>query len=508
MKALNFMRIAWVFCLLFGTFAWAEDSATSREKYARHVVGLDVTYQAWDEDRPWAKQTPKNRSVGAVVVEGPYLLTSARWVENATLIQLSTFGRSRPVQPRIVHVDADVNLALLGIDDPVFWEDLAPVRLAGQTPGSDALHTVRWRNQQIEAASTRVTRFQVATGWGGQVQHAFVQLRTDMPGGGWTEPVFAGDELIGLTDSQSSQNSRAIPVEIIRAYLTRVQSGREYVGFSALGVNWQSNSDPAVTKFLGQQGESRGILIRQIPWGTSACGVLKSRDILVELGGHPIDAEGYYLHEKLGRLRFGHILAEEFPPGSHVPIRVLRGGREIELTMLARGYPSSLDLLPSRREGAPPYVIVGGLIMRELDLPYLQTWGKDWDERAPLVLRTRYLLEKAAQTPAHRRTIVLSAVLPATYNVGYESLRDQIVDRVNGRPIGSIADVIQALQERESGFHVIDLAAESDRGRVVLDADRFGAATSALLEAYRIPAAARLPEIDPAPGGGVCPGDY
>ena len=146
--------------------------------------------------------------------------------------------------------------------------------------------------------------------------------------------------------------------------------------------------------------------------------------------------------------------------------------------------------------------------MRELDLPYLQTWGKDWDERAPLVLRTRYLLEKAAQTPDHRRTIVVSAVLPAEYNVGYESLRDQIVDRVNGRPIGSIADVIQALQDQESGFHVIDLAAESDRGRVVLDADRFGAATSALLEAYRIPAAARLPEIDPAPGGGVCPGDY
>ena len=52
------------------------------------VVSLVVTYQAWDQDRPWAKKNPQVRRAESVVVPGPYLLTTAFVMADATHIEV------------------------------------------------------------------------------------------------------------------------------------------------------------------------------------------------------------------------------------------------------------------------------------------------------------------------------------------------------------------------------------------------------------------------------------
>jgi S1-C subfamily serine protease len=486
----------------------AQGAPDPRPAHERGVVGLEVTYQEWDEDRPWEKKEPKHRSAAACVVGDGHLLTTADVLEHATHIQLVTYGRSRQAEPRVVLEDGTVNLALLTVDDPEALEGLAPVELAEQTPASGTFSTVRWRRQQLESAASRVIRFEVAQGWGGRVAHAFVHLRTDLAGGGWAEPVFDDRRLVGMTVSQSEQVSRAIPVEILRAFLARAAEGGAYAGFPALGVLWQVNRDPAVTAFLGQTGEPRGVIIRQVPWGSSGCGVLEPRDILLELDGHPIDAEGYYPHARLGQLNFDHILVEGHRPGDSVGVKVLRGGRELDLRLVARPYPASLDLVSARRAGPPPYVVAGGLVLRELDVPYLRTWGKDWSKEAPDRLLRRYYFEQEAQTAERRRIVLITSVLPAAYNIGYHALEDALVERVNGRPIGQLRDVLEALQAPQDGFQVLTLSPDSGRRLVVLDAAAFESETSRILDEYRVPRAFRL-ATEPLPlGGGECAGDF
>ena len=112
----------------------AQSEDAFRETYERGVVRLHVTYQLWDEDRPWAKQQPKSRTASAVVVGDGLLLTSADILEHATLIQFAAFGRIRPGEPRPVHVDPNINLALLAIDDPAALEGLVAVPVADETP--------------------------------------------------------------------------------------------------------------------------------------------------------------------------------------------------------------------------------------------------------------------------------------------------------------------------------------------------------------------------------------
>lgn len=478
------------------------------DRYARSVVGLEVTYQMWDEDRPWAKTTPQSRSGSAVLLEGSYLLTDAQMVDHATLIQLATFGRTRPVEPRIVAIDTEVNLALLQVDDPGALEGLEPIALAESTPTTGTLMMARWRRQQLEMAAARITRFEVRRGWGGGVEHAFLYMRTDMAGGGWGEPVFENGALAGVTVSQSEMLGRAVPVEILRGFIERAKAPGPYIGFPALGVMWQTNSDPAVAGLLGQEGEPRGILIRQVPWGTSACGVLKPRDLLLELDGQTLDAEGYYHHPRFGRLRFGQHLAENYHLGDQIQVRVLRDRQEQELSMTLRGYPSALDLIPYHRTGQPSYVIAGGLVIRELDVPYLRTWGKDWDKNGPIGLLHYYSVSREGQAPDSRRKIILMMILPSAYNAGYQYSRDDVIDSINGRPVDSITDVVAAFNEPMDGFHVLELSPGSSRRQIVLDAADFDSATEAILEEYGIPAALHISEQPPADGDGDCPGDF
>jgi PDZ domain len=490
-----------------GAFVSAADEGT-RTPYETGVVGLNVTFQKWDEDRPWVKTKPENRRASAVLVGERRILTTADTLDDATFLQLSTFGRTRPGQPRIERIDRSLNLALLTIEDDATLEGLRPVALAERTPTAGTLRTARWRGQQLEVAASRVIRIEVERSLVSYESHAVLRMRTDLAGGGWAEPVFDGERLVAITISQSSDESRSIPVELLRLFLDGAAARSPWNGVSTLGVNWQVNRDSAVSRFLGLEGAATGVLVRQVPWGSTGCGSLKPRDILLEIGGEPIDAEGYYRHPWLSRIGFNEILAERFRPGDAVPARVLRAGSELELTLTARSYPAALNLVPAYRSGAPPYVIAGGLVLRELDLPYLKTWGKEWEKEAPDGLLSRYRFETEAQSPERRRFVMISSVLPSTYNVGYQDLRDVAVERVNERTIGRIEDVVSALAQPLDGYHVFELSADSPLDQVVLAASGLEAATAAILEEYSIPSAQRMRDEPLPEGGGDCRDDY
>jgi S1-C subfamily serine protease len=482
----------------------------SVESTQSQVVGLVVTHQQWDPDRPWAKRNPETRTPSGVVIEGPYILTTAWMIADATFIQVKKHGRTTQATARPFLVDRSINLALLEVRAPDFFEDLHLSVLADETPTIGILRTVRWNGQQFESVASRVKRFEVQEAYLSDLEHVFLLAQTDMSGGGWAEPIFDDDgRLVGITASQKGQQARIIPVEIIAKFLKRATEPGPYRSFPGFGAYPQFNQNPDLAAYLGQAGEPRGVLIRQVAWGGSACRVLEPRDILLSVNGMPIDAEGFYTHPRLGQLKFTHILTDEHEVGDTVPIRVIRGGRELDLEMTLRAYPDSLTLTPKLHGDAPPpYVVAGGLVLREFDLDYLRSWGKEWAKNAPLHLKTRYYQQREAQRPDRRRIVLLTSVLPSPYNVGYQGLSDVVVERINDTTIDSIPDVVAAFEHPVNGFHTIVLEPNSDRREIVLDASQFDSATAEILEHYGIPAASRMPSSAPPDGGPACPGDF
>ncbi|HET9298904.1 MAG TPA: hypothetical protein VFO11_03095, partial [Candidatus Polarisedimenticolaceae bacterium] len=153
----------------------AEGGATEAQ-----VVSLVITYQPWDQDRPWAKKSPQVRRAESVVVPGPYLLTTAFVMADATHIEVEKRGRPARATVKPVLVDPEVDLALLAIEEPGFFDDLKPVKLAQSVPTRAALRTARWRNRQLEMQTSRVTRVEVQTSLFGAVEHPFILVTTDL----------------------------------------------------------------------------------------------------------------------------------------------------------------------------------------------------------------------------------------------------------------------------------------------------------------------------------------
>jgi hypothetical protein len=296
----------------------------STDSLESSVVRLAVTHQQWDPDRPWAKTKPETRQPSAVIIDGRYLLTTAQMIADATFIQVMKHGRTTQATAHPYRVDREIDLALLEVETPDFFDDMQPVRLAGETPTRGELQTVRWKGQQFESSASRVKRFEVQTAYVGSVEHVFLLVQTDLSGGGWSEPVFdSRGRLAGITVSQKDQRARVIPLEIIADFLERALEPGPPRDFPVFGARWQVNKNPALASYLGQITEPRGVLIRQIPWGSSACGVLEPRDILLSVDGKAIDAEGFYTHPRLGQLLFTHILTDGHRVGDSLPIRVI-----------------------------------------------------------------------------------------------------------------------------------------------------------------------------------------
>jgi len=475
-------------------------------KLEGQVVKIKVTYQGYDPSRPWAKKPPRSRSGYGVVVAGNAVLTSAELVADATMIRLNKRGRARRHPARVVHRDPEINLARIVVDEPGFFADLSAARLARRLPTKGEVRSARWRKRQLEVAAGRVARIAVEGTPTGTLKHAFLFVTTDLSDGGDSEPVFKDGRLVGLTVRQADKEARVLPVEVIRAYLEASRKPERYPGFASLRFSWQINRDRALSAYLGLKGEPRGIVVTQVPWGSSACGGLEARDVVFSIDGHALDEEGYYRHPVYGRLLFHNIAIDGHLAGDTIQARVLRRGEERKVRLKLRTYPNGGRLVPGRRtDRAPPYLVAGGLVFRELDRDYLLTWGKGWRASANQRLVTYWDLERDAQTPDRRRLIILSQVLPDPYNIGYHDVRNLVLRRVNGRTVDSIADLEQAFRSPRDGVHRVEFLPSEDCSRLVLDAASFSEATTRILKSYNIPEryrgeSERLPDLGPMCG--------
>ena len=478
-------------------------AAAARPAYETSVVGLTVSFQDWDQDRPWVKRVPQVRLALGVVVEGPRILTTAQMVADATLIEVEKFGQVVRSTARVVQSDPEVDLALLEVEDPGFFGDLEPSRLAPQVPTDGSVLSVRWRSRQLEVSSSRVSRIEVQSSVLGTLEYPFLYVTTDLKGGGWSEPVFADGRLVGLTVSQDDQVARVLPADVIAQFLAMGKRPGPYPGFAGLGFRWQVNEDSALTSYLGLPGSPRGVLVTKVAWGGSGCGALRERDILLSLDGKAIDGSGYYRHPRYGLLRFTYIPVEGHRAGDVIPAEVWRDGHRQTVPMTLRPARSDADLMPDRRaDVAPPYLIAGGLVFRELDGAYLRSWGDDWRKQAPIRLQMWVWLFADDQAPTRRRVVLLSAVLPDAYNVGYHDIGDSIVSEINGRPVGSISQVAEAFRHPEGDYQRIVLEPNGQRTEIILDARTFEAASASILESYHIGERQRLedpfPDLGPA----------
>jgi hypothetical protein len=449
------------------------------------IVSVRVTGQDWNWRAPWEKQAPWTRTVTGLVVPGPRILLASTAFGNHLLVEAQKLGTEARSVARVELVDHEGPLALVAVDDPAFWEGLEPLPLAERAPGEGDVTILRWQRSGLLDAFPGTVR-QVRSGRHGLSQTSLLTLEigSSTDGLGESEVVVAKGRVAGLVTGRTGDAYGAIAAPVLAQFLEGAAKG-EWRSFARAGLAWQDLTNPALRESLGLRAGETGIRLTRVAAHGSAGGILKPGDVLLEADGTKLDPTGYYEHPLYGRMLFALLFSDGRPPGETMPVKVLRDGQRLDFELPLRSMRPELDRVAPYVYGrGPDYVVTGGLVFQELTRPYLGAWG-DWARRAPP--RLLVAIDREPDDAAEpKRIVILSSVLPDAANLGYQQLRDVMVERVNGQAVGSLADLRRAFASPLGGFHVVDFVAGQEAARAVLDAEDAQAASARVRLAYGV----------------------
>lgn len=458
------------------------------------LIRVNATNQAFDFFRPWMKKTPyMRRGIGVIVGENQVLIT-AEMVANRTYVELEKPGSAEKSPAEVVVVDYDANLALLRAADPAFLKGTTPLALDTAARVGDKADILQLENNGI-IARTPATLTTVTVAGYPLDRIALLTYRMSAPlqnrDGSFTIPAVRDGKLLGLLmryDARS-QTAELVPSPVIARFLEGAKLA-EYPGFPRAGLAFASTRDPQFRRYI-KLNEDGGVYLTEVaPDGPAAKAGLQKGDVVLAVGGKPVDQDGNYDDPEFGKISFSHLSTVGSKVGDKLEFTVLRDGKKQVVPVMLEARDKSKIVSESYMfDRQPRYYILGGLVFQELSRPYLQEWGGGWVKEAPQ--RLVYLDAFQDELPGDRGKIVfLSQVLPTPNTVGYENLENLVVSKVNGVPIKRLADLARAIASPQNGFHKIEF--EDDPGFIYLDAAEAEKAKVQLMQDYSIPALENL----------------
>ncbi len=448
-------------CLLLPAVpAMAQKSAPEKS-----IVRVNATLQDYSFLRPWEKGAPTPRRGLGAVLEGNRVLITAEMCVNSTFLELEHPSSGARATARIAGIDYEANLAVLepvdegakvfaGLEPLVLDESVVPGETCEVWQIEDNGNGV---STDVEVLRVDVGRYFIP----GSVFLIYqvkgsLQARTNS----FTLPVVKDGKLVGMLLSYSSkeQTASVLPAPIINAFLADLSDGN-YEGFPNLGIALAPTLDETFREFTGIADEEGGIFVREVSKGSSADqGGIEKGDVILTIGGQAIDPRGNFDHPKYGKLSFSHLVRGGAKVGDTVKLDLIRDGKPLSLDVpLSRKRPEDFLVDPYMFDRGPKYFIFGGLIFQELTLPYLESWGEDWTNRAPFNLVYANADPQLYEEEGREKLVFLSNVLKTPSTLGYESVNSVVVTKVNGIFIRNIRDLAAAFAAVPSdGLHTIE----------------------------------------------------
>jgi len=453
------------------------------------VVRVRSTQQSWNAGQPWEKNPPVQRRALAAIVGPHRVLTTAEMVSDATYLELESPDGTHFAQAKVVAVDYEANLALLAptSDDEgaIFYEGTTPLEMTESPTIGETVEILQIEeNGQTILTSGVIQSIDVTSDF--LPGHGFLTylVKASMQSGAssFSLPVLHEGKLVGILTGYQAKDQicNVVSTDIVNRFVREVAGG-DYHGFPGLGVATAKTEDPSFRQWLKLSDQVGGLYIHALRKGGAAevAGVNEG-DVLLAIDGHPIDRRGYYQHSTYGNLFWSHLVRGEKSTGESVILSLVRDGQPLEIMATLTREEEDSKLVPAYQFGkAPKFFVKGGLIFQELTRPLLEAFGENWESRAPL----NFL--DAIENPEKYegkvdRIIFLSGSIPTPATVGYETLRNLIVHKVNGNEIKNIKGLIAAFRGNLGERHVIEFA--EDDFKVYLDEATSAAVDAQLLQ--------------------------
>jgi S1-C subfamily serine protease len=453
------------------------------------VVRINSTQQSWNPAQPWEKNTPSQRRALAAIIAPQRVITTAELVADATFLELESPDGTHFAQARVIAVDYEANLALLGPvserEGNVLFANTTPLGLAPAPKIGQTLEILQIEDNGVSLLTPgNLQSVDVASNFldGHNFLTFLVKASMQSAASSFSLPVLQNGKLAGVLISYNSKDQicDVASTDIVTRFIKGCSNG-DYKSFPSLGVSTARTEDSSFRQWLKLSDTQGGLYINSVRTGGAAeASGVKKGDVLLAVDGQEIDRRGYYQNPNYGSLHWGHLVRGEKSTGDVVTLSLLRDGQPLEIKATLAREEESSKLIPAYSFGkAPNFLVKGGLVFQELSRPLLESFGENWQSRAPLDFLDALKNPEKYEGKVDR-IIFLSGSIPTPATVGYESLRNLIVQKVNGKDVKNMKSLIDAFQGNLEERHSIKF--QQDDFTIYLDEAASSAVDSQLLK--------------------------
>lgn len=433
----------------------------------RSVVKVLTVSDDPDYDQPWQTRGPSSATGSGAIVKtkrGLRVLTNAHVVQNQVFVEVRRHGLSEKYAAEVEGVGHECDLALLRVDNRDFFAGAKAIPLGKLPALSQHVSVLGYPigGERLSVTQGVLSRIEVTSYAQSQRRLLAGQIDAAINAGNSGGPVVRNGRLVGVAFQSLEEGENIgymIAEPVVRHFLHDLEDGA-FDGFPDLGAITHNLESEAHRRSLGLT-EPHGVLVSDVVFGGSAWNALKRGDVLLEIDGTKIAADGTVPFARGSRIDYAYVVSLHHV-GERLDMKVWRDHRTVNL---------SVELLPpqhlvaeDRYDVKPTYYIFGGLLFVPLTRDYLKTWGQHWWAHAPHALMAKY--ESAIRTPAQHEVVVLQKVLADPVNHGYHDLESVEIVRVQGKAIRSLRDLIRYVETDASEFVSFETA---DGVVIVLD---------------------------------------
>ena len=453
----------------------------------RSVVKVMTTSDAPDYEQPWQTEGP-DAAVGSGVIvmtpRGARVLTNAHVVQNQVFIEVRRYGKSRKFEAVVEGVGHVCDLALLKVKDSGFTKSAPAIPIGGLPVLGDRVSALGFPigGERLSITEGVVSRIEVYPYAHSQRHLLAVQIDAAINSGNSGGPVVKDGEIVGVAFEALDEAENVgymIGAPVVKHFLRDLELGVND-GFPDLGVVVQPLESKAHRKSLGLSPKSySGVLVTGVMHGGSAYGVLKEGDVLMTLDNKHVAADGSVSFRKGERIDMAHQVAKHHV-GDSMPVKVNRKGKE--LTFKIELKPPRYLVAEDAYDVKPTYYLYGGLLFVPLSRDLLKTWGSEWWQDAPPEIIAIY--ENDICTSTRSEVVLLQKVLADRVNQGYHDTEMLMIDRVQGKNIRHLRDLIRVVESAKGAF----VRFQSTDGQIiVLEREQVEKNNDGILRRYGVP---------------------
>jgi S1-C subfamily serine protease len=461
-------------------------NANADERINENLVKIYVTCNEPSYQTPWQMNGSDIYEGSGCIIGENLILTNAHVISDQTFIRVKRSGQTKKYVATVRFVAHECDLALLEVHDNRFFPESPPLEI-GELPlvGDEiAVYGYPSYTEQLTVTKGIVSRVSNERYVHSSANLLCCQIDAPINGGNSGGPVISNGKIAGIAmmNGWGENEGFMVPAPIIRHFLEDVKDGR-YDGFPHLAIQTQAMENPSMQAYYGLDDEQSGVLVRKVYPSSPVEGLLKPGDVILTINGYDVGNDGTVAFRDGERTSYLFAVQEK-QIGESTQIRILRKGRRQEFS-IRLSIPSGGQLLvPSEQYDVEPvYYIYGGFVFSPLTENFLLEFGSEWYYDAPPNLL--YAAWYGEPSRNKKEVVIIVAVLSDEVNMGYEDMYWEIVEKVNGYKIGSMDDLVQAIESNRSAFHVIEI----DQGnQIVLDRREADKSKRRILKQYRISA--------------------